>query len=251
MATRFDEAEIKARVLNQLKADKAIHDGAVIASEFRVRSNRIDLAIANGHFIGIEIKTELDTLRRIEQQAATYSAYFDHLIFVVADKHLEKCIEILPKDVTLWSVTKTGKIRFRRDRKAKKRKDEEVFLELLTMEEIRRASSNKKAATRSEMIAGVAKPRTAFTDAFTKRYRDGSDALWKHAQSAKIDRDDLVKLSRFAELREKARKAELENQKQWEQWNAAADQFFKKRQTVAPKPLTLGQRIWRFFSSPH
>jgi hypothetical protein len=59
-------------------------------------SVRIDLAVINGEFHGIELKSAQDTLDRLPKQAALYNEVFDRIILVVAAKHISKALELVP-----------------------------------------------------------------------------------------------------------------------------------------------------------
>lgn len=62
------------------------------------RSNeRADVAIiGDGIFDGFEIKTERDTLKRLPRQAEAYTRLFDRCNAVLAERHVDKALEILP-----------------------------------------------------------------------------------------------------------------------------------------------------------
>ncbi|MBT3193728.1 MAG: sce7726 family protein [Verrucomicrobia bacterium] len=56
---------------------------------------RADIAVINGHLSGYEIKSDEDTLNRLEQQAPAYAAVFDRATVVIGEKHaqdVEACI---------------------------------------------------------------------------------------------------------------------------------------------------------------
>jgi hypothetical protein len=59
-------------------------------------SVRIDLAVVNGMLKGYEIKSDLDTLERLERQALVFSRVLDTVTLVVAEKHLRAAIAIVP-----------------------------------------------------------------------------------------------------------------------------------------------------------
>lgn len=49
---------------------------------------RADIAVANGHLLGIEIKSDADTLSRLGSQVDCYSAVFDRAVLVTATRRL-------------------------------------------------------------------------------------------------------------------------------------------------------------------
>lgn len=49
---------------------------------------RADIAVVNGHLLGIEIKSDADTLSRLGSQVDCYSAVFDRAVLVTATRRL-------------------------------------------------------------------------------------------------------------------------------------------------------------------
>jgi hypothetical protein len=66
---------------------------------------RADVAVIGTTIDGFEIKTERDTLKRLPRQAEAYTRVFDHCFAVVAHRHVEKAIEMLPP---WWGVLVIG-----------------------------------------------------------------------------------------------------------------------------------------------
>jgi hypothetical protein len=67
------------------------------------RSNeRADVAVIGPTMDGFEIKTGRDTLRRLPRQAAAYARLFDRCYVVLADRHVEEALDILPE---WWGIT--------------------------------------------------------------------------------------------------------------------------------------------------
>jgi hypothetical protein len=59
-------------------------------------SCRIDIAVINGHIRGLEIKAEADTLDRLPHQVAAYGEVVDKASLIVAPRHLEAALTIIP-----------------------------------------------------------------------------------------------------------------------------------------------------------
>lgn len=59
-------------------------------------SVRIDVAVINGELHGFELKSAKDTLERLPYQAELYSKVFDRVTLVVADRHAEKALPLIP-----------------------------------------------------------------------------------------------------------------------------------------------------------
>lgn len=58
--------------------------------------NRADIAIINGRLIGFEIKSNKDTLSRLEEQIKAYNAIFDSITIIVGDRHFRKVLDCVP-----------------------------------------------------------------------------------------------------------------------------------------------------------
>ncbi|MEO7332099.1 MAG: sce7726 family protein [Minicystis sp.] len=79
---------------------------------------RIDIAVINGHIRGLEIKAEADTLDRLPHQVASYGEVVDKASLIVASRHLEAALMIVPD---WWGIVVTDRgahsgINFRRIR---------------------------------------------------------------------------------------------------------------------------------------
>jgi hypothetical protein len=62
------------------------------------RSNeRADVVIIGTAMLGYEIKTDRDTLRRLPRQVEAYSRLFDRCTVILADRHLEAALAIVPE----------------------------------------------------------------------------------------------------------------------------------------------------------
>lgn len=64
-------------------------------------NTRADVAIVGDALQGYEIKTSRDTLKRLPRQIEAYSSVFDFCTAVVAERHLERSMELLP---SWWGV---------------------------------------------------------------------------------------------------------------------------------------------------
>lgn len=59
--------------------------------------NRADIAVVNGLMIGYEIKSDNDSLYRLEEQVKSYNAIFDELNIIVGSRHFKNIQKYLPK----------------------------------------------------------------------------------------------------------------------------------------------------------
>jgi hypothetical protein len=58
--------------------------------------SRADIAVINGHFVGYEIKSNNDSLRRLKEQVKSYNTVFDKISIVVGDRHINSVQNYIP-----------------------------------------------------------------------------------------------------------------------------------------------------------
>ena len=58
---------------------------------------RIDIAVLNGEFSGYEIKSDVDTLSRLEGQSELYGRILDRVTLVTTESHLKKAMKVVPE----------------------------------------------------------------------------------------------------------------------------------------------------------
>ena len=58
---------------------------------------RADIAVINGHLVGYEIKSNNDSLRRLEGQVKAYNAVFDKVFIVVGDRYINSIKNYIPE----------------------------------------------------------------------------------------------------------------------------------------------------------
>ncbi len=97
-------------------------DGVRIVDELGLMNGacRADIAVVNGLLVGYEIKSEEDSLIRLERQIEAYDAIFDLVTLIVCEKHRPIATNQLPKH---WGIVvsfraQEGRIKFRRKRRA-------------------------------------------------------------------------------------------------------------------------------------
>ena len=57
---------------------------------------RADIAVVNGQFIGYEIKSNNDSLRRLEEQVKSYNTVFDKVSIIVGDRYVNRIQNYIP-----------------------------------------------------------------------------------------------------------------------------------------------------------
>jgi len=113
---------------------------------------RADIAVVNGQFVGYEIKSNNDSLRRLEEQVKSYNAVFDKISIVVGDRHINSVQNYIPQ---WWGVIVSvrgprGAINFDIIRKAQMNKNvDPIFLaRLLWRNEAEEILKQKKLPTK-------------------------------------------------------------------------------------------------------
>lgn len=101
--------------------------------------SRIDLAIINGIIHGIEIKSDLDTIERLERQVEIYGKILDKVTLYVGNKLIDSALKVIPSwwGVVLIYKNQSGEINLRNLRKPRMNKYQDSFeiLQLLWKEE--------------------------------------------------------------------------------------------------------------------
>ena len=72
---------------------------ASMISEFRVGDCKADIVILNGTGIVYEIKSERDSLSRLEKQIAAYRNVFARVNVIVGENHVEAVLDSVPEDI--------------------------------------------------------------------------------------------------------------------------------------------------------
>lgn len=91
------EASIRSALRAVVLSSSACQSARVVEEFWTPMSNeRADLVVVGDHLAAYEIKSAADTLRRLPRQVAAFSRLFDRCTAVVATKHEERTIELLP-----------------------------------------------------------------------------------------------------------------------------------------------------------
>jgi hypothetical protein len=78
---------------------------ACMLTEFRAGTSKADVAILNGTTTVYEIKSERDSLSRLERQLASYREVFASVVVIAGEKHIEAVLRSVPADVGVMSLT--------------------------------------------------------------------------------------------------------------------------------------------------
>lgn len=148
----LDERNIKAAVIDRLM-DTGELANAVLINEM-VYANwkgRADLAVANGHLQAFEIKSDLDSLRRLDRQIEIYLERFEKLTLVVSLKFLKPVLQLAPQNVGVWVAfeeNSTTHLKVIRHGKKKKIEDRMILIDYLLRDEIYNFLSSQQVNVR-------------------------------------------------------------------------------------------------------
>ncbi len=138
------EKQIKVAVLNKLIEDNVITEKTIIINELVIDSfsRRADLVLINKNSItAFEIKSEADSLVRLTGQVEKYLLYFDKVIVVTTNKHIEKIIKSVPQQVGVWQFNKDNIIKKNRGKK-ESIPEKNNYLDFLKVNELKKLAKN-------------------------------------------------------------------------------------------------------------
>lgn len=83
---------------------------ASMLTEFRVGECKADLAILNGTATVYEVKSERDSLSRLERQIAAYSTVFARVYVIAAESHVDAVIGSVPSEIGILRLNRRNQI---------------------------------------------------------------------------------------------------------------------------------------------
>jgi hypothetical protein len=100
----------KAALMHKILLGKHSLQTASMLNEFRVCECKADLAILNGTATVYEVKSERDSLSRLERQVAAYSKVFAQVYVIAAENHINAVAGSLPESVGILRLTSRYRI---------------------------------------------------------------------------------------------------------------------------------------------
>lgn len=94
-----NEYIFKTLLIQEILLSNHSPQSSQILLEFRVEKSKADLILLNGTATVYEIKTQYDSLYRLEQQINSYSLVFDHIYVISTLKYLDKILSTVDKKV--------------------------------------------------------------------------------------------------------------------------------------------------------
>ena len=122
----MNDAEIRQNFHRKKLRRQHVQKDTLVIDELGLNHGRCraDIAVINGNLVGYEIKSNKDSLRRLEEQIKSYSAVFDKVSIVVGNRYINSIQSHIPK---WWGVIVSvrgskGAVNFEIIRKAQKNK---------------------------------------------------------------------------------------------------------------------------------
>lgn len=99
--------DMRPILINKINKQNLMHNFRII-EELSVCDGgaRVDLAVANGRLIGYEIKSDADSLDRLENQIDCYNKTFDRIIIVVGEKFKDGISAHIPDYWGIYVISK-------------------------------------------------------------------------------------------------------------------------------------------------
>lgn len=133
------ETEIRNLLINRLAASAQGEKVAFISEMFVDQfSRRADLVMANGKLSVFEIKSERDSLDRLEGQISSYEKFFEEVTVVCAYKHQSSVKTSVPKKVGIWLIDSDGHLSVLRRAKPAQLPSIENWLSFLPVDELKK-----------------------------------------------------------------------------------------------------------------
>lgn len=105
-----DEYIYKAALTQKILLGKYSLQTASMLNEFRVGGCKAGIAILNGTATVYEVKSERDSLARLERQIHAYSTVFARIYVVAAENHVDAVIGCVPGDVGVLRLNRRHQI---------------------------------------------------------------------------------------------------------------------------------------------
>ena len=90
----MNDVEIRQNFHRKILRRQHAHKDTLVIDELGLNHGkcRADIAVVNGRFIGYEIKSNNDSLRRLKEQVKSYNAVFDKVSIIVGNRYIS-CIQ--------------------------------------------------------------------------------------------------------------------------------------------------------------
>lgn len=129
------EADVRHSLRAEMLASAAPSAEAVYEFWIPQSNERADVAVIGAMLDGFEIKTDRDSLKRLPRQVDAYSRVFDRCHAVLAPRHVDRAMEILPPWWGVLVIDDSMSFRVLRDAEANAGVDADTLVRLLWRDE--------------------------------------------------------------------------------------------------------------------
>ncbi len=104
----MNDVEIRQNFHRKILRRQHAHKDTLVIDELGLNHGkcRADIAVVNGRFVGYEIKSNNDSLRRLGEQVKSYSAVFDRVSIIVGNRYINCIQDYIPE---WWGVIVSAK----------------------------------------------------------------------------------------------------------------------------------------------
>lgn len=150
MMASHAEHQIRQAVLHNIYEQHNNDSSTVVVQEFGVRHGcgRVDIAVFNGSLEAFEIKSDNDTLIRLERQIRLFASVFDTLTIVCGRRHAQKVLDVVPAWCGVVSVENKSLFALRRADKSPMQEPAQL-VKLLHRQEVAAALGARRQPARS------------------------------------------------------------------------------------------------------
>lgn len=141
--TRMRDADLRSAIAARVQVRFA-EEPHILVSEVEVRGHdrRMDLLLVGSRLTAFEIKSDVDTLVRLQAQSAAYSRVVDRAVLVVGARYAQRACELIPDWWAVWQADwshGSGGVRLRETRRGRANLSVEsaALVELLLAKELR------------------------------------------------------------------------------------------------------------------
>lgn len=95
----MNESQIKKSFLRSKLNSQQKRTNTLVLNELGLKHGkcRADIAVVNGRLTGYEIKSDVDSIKRLSKQILIYSSIFNRAYLILTDVHLETASSLLPE----------------------------------------------------------------------------------------------------------------------------------------------------------
>lgn len=202
----FTEGDLRVALVRQLaKEKKATHPIFAIEARYGFGERRADFVTFDEYTHAFEIKSDLDTVTRLEEQTSEYVSTFDFVTVVTTDLHLSKVRSIVPQRVGII-VFRDGDLKRVRSAQQNKRLSKHHLAASISKSTLsHHLPTAQKKSSRRELVEmsiknlRISELRLLFLCELRNRFADTSRQFFEETDDD-IHEEDLLILRRVSRL---------------------------------------------------